>query len=206
MTILPTPSPLRPTTCVRPGAPTKPKLRGKQANGPKPRPSPQPRAACCGVLSGRPHPPGLYRLGRRPDTRPGRAARRARSRGAQIYACAWRHPVEVRPHAAAGTQLRAADRTAARGAASRPRRIQFADGLADGCWRARSAILLLPPGRVTASPTGCGAVPHVITLRAGIGHEDAAVLTQRFWHNIGLDLAPGQALDEALTHCAPAAA
>ena len=35
-------------------------------------------------------------------------------------------------------------------------------------------------------------------------HEDAAVLTQHFWHNIGLNMEPGAALDEALTHCPPA--
>ena len=49
-----------------------------------------------------------------------------------------------------------------------------------------------------------GVVPHVITLSEDITHEDAAVLTQHFWHNIGLNLDPGAALDEALTHCPPA--
>ena len=53
--------------------------------------------------------------------------------------------------------------------------VEFEDGLADGSW-----------------------------LSEEVSHEDAAVLTQHFKHNIGLSMEPGAALDEALGHCPPA--
>jgi hypothetical protein len=43
----------------------------------------------------------------------------------------------------------------------------------------------------------------VITLGEEIEDADAAVLTQHFWHNIGLGLETGAALEEALGHCPP---
>lgn len=90
-----------------------------------------------------------------------------------------------------------------------PQGIQFAGGLADGSWLSQRLsgvrILLLAAWEGDASGGWLRSVPHVITLRAGIAPDDAAVLTQRFWHNIGLDLEPGPALDEALAHCPPGA-
>ena len=61
-----------------------------------------------------------------------------------------------------------------------------------------------PPAEGDSIGDWLGVVPHVITLSEDITHEDAAVLTQHFWHNIGLSMEPGAALDEALTHCPPA--
>jgi hypothetical protein len=90
-----------------------------------------------------------------------------------------------------------------------PAGIEFVDGLADGSWLSQRLpgvrILLLAAWEGDGAGDWLKVMPHVITLRAGISHEDAAVLTQRFWHNIGLGLEPGQALDEALAHCSPAA-
>ncbi len=90
-----------------------------------------------------------------------------------------------------------------------PAGIQFASGLADGSWLSQRLsgvrILLLAAWEGEGGADWLAAVPHVITLREGIAHEDAALLTQRFWHNIGLELEPGPALAEALTHCPPAA-
>ena len=90
-----------------------------------------------------------------------------------------------------------------------PAGIQCADRLADGTWLRQRLpgvrIMLLAAWEGDGAGDWLQVVPHVITLRAGISREDAAVLTQRFWHNIGLDLAPGPALDEALAHCSPAA-
>ena len=73
-----------------------------------------------------------------------------------------------------------------------PAGIYFADGLADGSWLSQQLsgvrILLLAAWEGDGSGDWLQAVPHVITLRAGIAPADAAVLTQRFWHNIGLRL------------------
>ncbi|MFN8469786.1 MAG: hypothetical protein U0X20_29790 [Caldilineaceae bacterium] len=89
-----------------------------------------------------------------------------------------------------------------------PDGIEFADGIADGSWLSERLfgvrIMLLASCRGDSIGDWLGVVPHVITLSEDITHEDAAVLTQHFWHNIGLSMDPGAALDEALTHCPPA--
>jgi hypothetical protein len=89
-----------------------------------------------------------------------------------------------------------------------PAGIQFADRTADGSWLSQRLsgvrILLLAAWEGNGAGDWLRVLPHVITLREGISSEDAAILTQRFWHNIGLNLEPGSALNEALTHC-PAA-
>ena len=86
--------------------------------------------------------------------------------------------------------------------------VQFADGVADGNWLSERLlgvrIMLLASCEGDSVGDWLGVVPHVITLSEKIGYEDAAVLTQHFWHNIGLNMEPGEALDEALTHCPPA--
>ena len=89
-----------------------------------------------------------------------------------------------------------------------PDGVEFADGVADGNWLSERLfgvrIMLLASCRGDSIGDWLGVVPHVITLSEEISHEDAAVLTQHFWHNIGLSMDPGPALDEALTHCPPA--
>ena len=89
-----------------------------------------------------------------------------------------------------------------------PEGVEFADGVADGNWLSERLfgvrIMLLASCRGDTLGDWLGVVPHVITLSEDISHEDAAVLTQHFWHNIGLSMEPGAALDEALTHCPPA--
>ena len=89
-----------------------------------------------------------------------------------------------------------------------PAGVEFADGVADGNWLSERLfgvrIMLLASCRGDSIGDWLGVVPHVITLSEDISHEDAAVLTQHFWHNIGLSMEPGPALDEALTHCPPA--
>jgi hypothetical protein len=89
-----------------------------------------------------------------------------------------------------------------------PAGVEFGDGVADGNWLSERLfgvrIMLLASCRGDTIGDWLGVVPHVITLSEDITHEDAAVLTQHFWHNIGLNLDPGAALDEALTHCPPA--
>jgi hypothetical protein len=89
-----------------------------------------------------------------------------------------------------------------------PDGVEFADGLADGNWLSERLfgvrIMLLASCRGDTIGDWLGVVPHVITLSEDITHEDAAVLTQHFWHNIGQSMDPGPALDEALTHCPPA--
>ena len=89
-----------------------------------------------------------------------------------------------------------------------PDGIEFADGIADGSWLSERLfgvrIMLLASCRGDTIGDWLGVVPHVITLSEDITHEDAAVLTQHFWHNIGTNMEPGAALDEALTHCPPA--
>ena len=89
-----------------------------------------------------------------------------------------------------------------------PEGVEFADGVADGSWLSERLfgvrIMLLASCRGDSIGDWLGVVPHVITLSEDITHEDAAVLTQHFWHNIGLNMEPGAALDEALTHCPPA--
>ncbi len=89
-----------------------------------------------------------------------------------------------------------------------PAGVEFADGVADGNWLSERLfgvrIMLLASCQGDSIGDWLGVVPHVITLSEDITHEDAAVLTQHFWHNIGLNLEPGAALDEALTHCPPA--
>ena len=86
--------------------------------------------------------------------------------------------------------------------------VEFADGLADGNWLSERLfgvrIMLLAACQGDSVGDWLGVVPHVITLSEEISHEDAAVLTQHFWHNIGLNMEPGAALDEALGHCPPA--
>jgi hypothetical protein len=89
-----------------------------------------------------------------------------------------------------------------------PEGVEFGDGVADGSWLSERLfgvrIMLLASCRGDTVGDWLGVVPHVITLSEEISHEDAAVLTQHFWHNIGLSMEPGAALDEALTHCPPA--
>jgi hypothetical protein len=89
-----------------------------------------------------------------------------------------------------------------------PEGVAFADGLADGNWLSERLfgvrIMLLASCQGDTIGDWLGVVPHVITLSEEISHEDAAVLTQHFWHNIGLGTEPGAALDEALMHCPPA--
>jgi hypothetical protein len=89
-----------------------------------------------------------------------------------------------------------------------PDGVEFADGVADGSWLSERLfgvrIMLLASCRGDSIGDWLGVVPHVITLSEDITHEDAAVLTQHFWHNIGLGKEPEEALDEALTHCPPA--
>ncbi len=89
-----------------------------------------------------------------------------------------------------------------------PAGVEFADGVADGNWLSERLfgvrIMLLASCQGDSIGDWLGVVPHVITLSEDISHEDAAVLTQHFWHNIGLSMEPGAALDEALTHCPPA--
>ncbi len=86
--------------------------------------------------------------------------------------------------------------------------VEFADGVVDGNWLSERLfgvrILLLASCQGDSVGDWLGVVPYVITLSEDIAHEDAAVLTQHFWHNIGLNMEPGEALDEALGHCPPA--
>ena len=143
------------------------------------------------IFSCRPHPPGLYGLGRRPgylDQAALRAVRAATGLKSMRVLGATRSKFAVtlrrerslgRPVELLHVALQAT-----------PAGIYFADGLADGSWLSQRLsgvrILLLAAWEGDGSGDWLQAVPHVITLRAGIAHEDAAVLTQRFWHNIGL--------------------
>jgi hypothetical protein len=85
-----------------------------------------------------------------------------------------------------------------------PAGVEFADGVADGNWLSERLfgvrIMLLASCQGDSIGDWLGVVPHVITLSEEISHEDAAVLTQHFWHNIGLSMEPGAALG----HCPPA--
>ncbi len=89
-----------------------------------------------------------------------------------------------------------------------PDGVEFADGVADGNWLSEwlfgVRIMLLASCEGDGVGEWLGVVPHVVTLSEEISHEDAAVLTQHFWHNIGLNMEPGAALDGALGHCPPA--
>jgi hypothetical protein len=89
-----------------------------------------------------------------------------------------------------------------------PAGVEFADGVAGGNWLSERLfgvrIMLLASCEGDSIGDWLGVVPHVITLSEEISHEDAAVLTQHFWHNIGRNMEPAAALDEALTHCPPA--
>jgi hypothetical protein len=86
--------------------------------------------------------------------------------------------------------------------------VQFADGFVDGNWLSQRLdgvqVLLVAACDSTNIGDWLGVVPYVVTIDAALGSPDAAVLAQHFWHNIALDLEPGEALDEALTHCPPA--
>lgn len=88
--------------------------------------------------------------------------------------------------------------------------VQFTDGLADGNWLSERLggvrVMLLAGCESEGVGDWLGVVPHVITLSEEIGSEDAAALTQHFWHNIGLGMEPGAALDAALAHCPPVVA
>jgi hypothetical protein len=89
-----------------------------------------------------------------------------------------------------------------------PAGVQFADGIADGNWLSERLfgvrVMLLASCEGDSVGDWLGVVPHVVTLSEEISHEDAAVLTQHFWHNIGLGKEPGAALDSALTYSPPA--
>ena len=86
--------------------------------------------------------------------------------------------------------------------------IQFVDGLADGDWLSERLdgvqVMLLACCEGDSVGEWLGVVPYVVSLSEQISHEDAATLTQHFWHNIGMQLEPGEALDKALVHCPPA--
>jgi hypothetical protein len=85
--------------------------------------------------------------------------------------------------------------------------MQFADGLVAGDWLSERLdgvqVLLLATCDSDGIGDWLGVVPYVVTFSEALGNEDAAVLTQHFWHNIASDLEPGEALDEALKHCSP---
>lgn len=89
-----------------------------------------------------------------------------------------------------------------------PAGVEFEDGIADGNWLSERLlgvrVLVLASCESDNLGDWLDVVPHVITFRSAITHEDAGVLTRHFWHNIGRNLDPGAALDEALTHCPPA--
>jgi hypothetical protein len=86
--------------------------------------------------------------------------------------------------------------------------LELADGVVDGNWLSERLagvrVLLLASCESDSIGDWLGVVPYVITLAECIAHEDAAALTQHFWHGIGLGKEPGEALDEALTRCPPA--
>ncbi len=92
--------------------------------------------------------------------------------------------------------------------------IQFTDGWADGNWLSELLqgvqVLLLVgcAGENAGAQLGdwLGVVPHVVSVGEEIGAEDAAVLTQHFWHAICAGKEPGVALEEALGYCPPAVA
>lgn len=85
--------------------------------------------------------------------------------------------------------------------------VQFADGPADGNWLSERLfgveVLLLAACESEWVGDWLSVVPHAITLSDQIANEDAAALTQHFWHNIGLGLEVGKALDAALEQCPP---
>jgi hypothetical protein len=88
--------------------------------------------------------------------------------------------------------------------------VQFADGVADGNWLSERLfgveVMLLAACESDRVGDWLSVVPHAITLSDTILNEDAAALTQHFWHNIGLGLEVGEALDRALEQCPPAVA
>jgi hypothetical protein len=88
--------------------------------------------------------------------------------------------------------------------------VQFADGFVDGSWLSERLdgvqVLLLATCNSESIGDWLGVVPYVVTFSEALGNEDAAVLTEHFWHSIALDKDPGEALDEALKHCPPAVA
>lgn len=85
--------------------------------------------------------------------------------------------------------------------------VQFVDGVADSNWLSERLlgvqVLLLAACESDGVGEWLGVVPYVISLREDILHEDAAALAQHFWHGIGSGKEPGDALDEALSHCPP---
>ncbi|MFN8466317.1 MAG: hypothetical protein U0X20_12240 [Caldilineaceae bacterium] len=88
-----------------------------------------------------------------------------------------------------------------------PAGVEFADGIADADWLSEQLlgvqVMLLAGCEGDSIGDWLGVVPHVVTLSEEISHEDAAILTQHFWHNIGLQKEPGEALNEALALCPP---
>jgi hypothetical protein len=88
--------------------------------------------------------------------------------------------------------------------------VQFGDGMVSGDWLSERLdgvrVLLLAACDCDTIGDWLGVVPYVVTFGEALGNEDAAVLTEHFWHNIASDLEPGEALDEALTHCSPSVA
>lgn len=75
--------------------------------------------------------------------------------------------------------------------------VEFSDGLADGQWlRERLAgvrVLLLARYSSDQVPEWAGAVPHVMVLPDKIEEEEGAMVVRKFWHNIGLKMAPQEA-------------
>jgi hypothetical protein len=86
--------------------------------------------------------------------------------------------------------------------------ICFADGVADPNWLSERLqgvkVLLHVGGSSDEVGAWLGVVPHVITVAEEIAPEDAMVLTEHFWCNIGRGSDPATALDEALAYCPPA--
>ena len=91
-----------------------------------------------------------------------------------------------------------------------PAGLEFADGPVDGNWLSQHLggvqILLLASCASADIGDWLGVVPYVISLSEDIPNDDAAALTQHFWHAIGLGQQPDAALDTALAHCPPAVA
>jgi hypothetical protein len=85
--------------------------------------------------------------------------------------------------------------------------VQLADGAVDGDWLSERLlgvqVLLVAGCQGDRIGDWLGVVPHVVTLDAAIGHDDAAVLCKHFWTGIGQGATPACALAGALAACAP---
>lgn len=85
--------------------------------------------------------------------------------------------------------------------------VALAGGAVDGDWLSERLlgvqVLLLAGCHGDRIGDWLGVVPHVVTLDAAIGHDDAAVLCEHFWTGIGRGETPAAALQAALAACAP---